>query len=62
LTLVHSHPNNFDTVDGNGDPIVIELTFSNNPVAISNATPVVPHRADAPNDPLAPDIVLKFKN
>lgn len=60
LTLVHVHANNYGGVDLNGDPIVLELTFSKNPI-IKSKSISLPNKEDMPNNKLAPELKLKFK-
>ena len=61
LTLVHIHPNNYGGVDINGDPLVLEMTFSRNPKMMSkNST--LPHKLDQVNNPNKSDIKLSIYN
>lgn len=60
LDLVHIHPNNFGGVDKNGDPIVIELTFSKKPKIVSKKVSI-PNVFDRPNSDKIKDLKLKFK-
>lgn len=60
LELVHIHPNNFGGVDKNGDPIVIELTFSKKPKIVSKKVSL-PNVFDRPNSDKIKDLKLKFK-
>lgn len=59
LDLVHIHPNNFAGVDKNGDPLVIELTFSKYSKKINDKIEL-PNKLDNPNDIHEKDIKLKF--
>jgi hypothetical protein len=61
LTLVHFHPNNFGGVDKEGNPLVIELTFSKNPKILSNGPPELPLKDDNPNNPFEKDILVNFE-
>ena len=58
LTLVHFHPNNFGGVDQNGNPIVIELTFSKSPKIIHKGIHDLPNKLDMPNNPNEKDIII----
>ena len=60
LTLVHVHGNNYGGEDKNGDPLVIELTFSKNPI-IKSETVSLPNNLDMPNNKLLPELKLNFK-
>lgn len=60
LVLAHIHANNYGGRDRQGDPTVIELTFARRPRK-TGATCALPHAADAPNNPNAPEIELKFE-
>lgn len=60
LDLVHIHPNNFGGVDKNGDPIIIELTFSKKPKIVSKKISL-PNVFDTPNSDKIKDLKLKFK-
>ena len=59
LTLVHVHPNNYGGVDDNGDPLVLEMTFSGSPELITPAAQL-PHRLDQPNSAKADELSLSF--
>jgi hypothetical protein len=59
LTLVHIHGNNYSSIDFNGDPIVIELSFGRSP--IRNHQPILfPNKLDMPNNKSKDEVVLKF--
>ena len=62
LTLVHFHPNNFGGVDKEGNPLVIELTFSKNPKILHSGPPKLPLKNDNPNNPFEKDIKVHFMN
>lgn len=60
LSLVHFHPNNCGGIDCNGNPLVIELTFSKNPKIITKGSPALPLEIDMPNNPYIDDITTTF--
>ena len=60
LSLVHFHPNNCGGIDENGNPLVIELTFSKNPKIITKGSPELPLDIDRPNNPSIDDIITIF--
>lgn len=49
LQLVHIHGNNFGGKALLGYPLVLEMTFSKNPIPLSNLEPDLPHLLDMPN-------------
>lgn len=61
LELIHVHANNYGSVDPNGDPNVLEMTFAKTirptDKGIVNH---LPNKLDQPNDPNAPEISLQF--
>ena len=59
LTLVHIHGNNFAERDFNGDIVVLELTFSKNPIQVSDIC-VLPNKLDMPNDHNKSEVILNF--
>ena len=59
LTLVHIHGNNFAKTDLNGDIVVIELTFSKNPIQLSDIC-VLPNKLDMPNCHKKSEVILNF--
>lgn len=60
LTLVHTHPNNYGGVDGNRDPLTIEMTFSKGAMPIDNKPCRLPHKLDSPNRNGYPDLKIAF--
>ena len=60
LTLVHIHGNNFAERDLNNDITVLELTFSKNPVQVSDVN-ILPNKLDMPNNFEKSEIILNFK-
>ena len=60
LTLVHVHGNNFAERDLNGDIIVLELTFSKNPIQVNDIC-VLPNKLDMPNCHNKSEVILNFK-
>ena len=60
LTLVHIHPNNFADLDKNGNPLVLEMTFSNSPTIINNNIPDIPHVLDQKCDPNSEERIIDF--
>ena len=64
LSLTHIHGQNLDNMsylDKNGDPIQLEMTFSNSKKILSNQYEI-PHRLDQPSDARYDDVQLKFEN
>ena len=59
LTLVHIHGNNFAETDLNDDIVVLELTFSKNPIQVSDIC-VLPNKLDMPNYNNKSEVILKF--
>ena len=59
LQLVHIHPNNYANLGLNNIPTSLEITFSKNPIVLSEKSDF-PHPLDQPNNPLISDIELKF--
>jgi hypothetical protein len=59
LTLVHIHGNNASIRDLNGDIVVLELTFSKNPIQVSDIC-VLPNKLDMPNDHNKSEVILNF--
>jgi len=59
LTLVHIHGNNFAPTDLNGDIVVLELTFSKNPIQVSDIC-VLPNKLDMPNCHNKNEVILNF--
>ena len=60
LTLVHVHSNNFGgKVDANGDPLTLELSFSANPVRVSDEQ-TIPHPLDQLNFPKQDELPMIF--
>ena len=55
LTLVHTHPNNFGGVDKKGDPLVLEMSFSDSP-DVTGDTPL--YQYDQPNNPNIDELKL----
>jgi len=63
LYLCHIHGNNFGGTDANGDPLVVEMSFSRfAPPHSSSTESGLPHVLDMPNDPRLPEIDLKFES
>ncbi|MGB3617293.1 MAG: hypothetical protein WBA12_04190 [Catalinimonas sp.] len=60
LSLVHVHANNHGGVDGRGDPVVLEMTFSRLPPSTQAEFVPLPHSRDQPNDPTLPEVELQF--
>jgi len=60
LTLVHIHGNNFGEEDLNNDITILELTFSKNPVQVSD-TVILPNKLDMPNNHKKSEVILNFK-
>jgi len=60
LELVHIHGNNFSSLDHNGDPLSLELTFAKNPEVLEIKYNI-PHDLDQKNDPESADQVLSFE-
>lgn len=60
LNLVHIHGNNFAERDFNGDIVVLELTFSKNPVPVSDIC-VLPNKLDMPNYHKKSEVIINFK-
>lgn len=58
LTVVHIHPNNCGPIDGNRDPISIEMTFAKDPIPIDDKPYLLPHKLDNPNTTKVPDIKI----
>lgn len=59
--VVHVHANNFGGVDGSGDPLVIELSMARADLCAEPATAAARGLTlDAPNNPYAPDIPVRF--
>ena len=61
LTLVHIHGNNFAGRDLNNDITILELTFSKNPVQVSDSN-ILPNKLDMPNNFEKSEVNLNFKN
>lgn len=59
LTLVHIHGNNASIRDLNGDIVVLELTFSKNPIQVSDIC-VLPNKLDMPNSHNKSEVILNF--
>ena len=59
LEIVHIHPNNYSGVDGNLDPIDIEMSFAKEPKSISDIN-TLPHKLDQKNYKRKEDISIKF--
>ena len=59
LTLVHIHGNNASIRDLNGDIVVLELTFSKNPIQVSDIC-VLPNKLDMPNFHNKSEVILNF--
>jgi len=59
LDLVHIHPNNCGETDKNGNPAVLELSFSKDAVPIGENS-CLPHDSDSPNALFKADIPLTF--
>ena len=59
LTLVHIHGNNFAQTDLNDDIVVLELTFSKNPIKVSDIC-VLPNKLDMPNCHNKNEVILNF--
>jgi len=59
LTLVHTHPNNWEENGINNIPCVLELSFSKNPELVSYDVSF-PHKLDQRNNPNVKDIELTF--
>jgi len=59
LTLVHIHGNNFAETDLNDDIVVLELTFSKNPIQVSDIC-VLPNKLDMPNCHNKNEVILNF--
>ena len=60
LKLVHTHANNWGGVDNNGDPLVLEMTFTKE-VTSAKQDWIQPHPADDPNNLDRDDLILKFR-
>lgn len=60
LELVHIHPNNCGGTCENGNPKVLELTFSRHPAAVGTC-PALPHPRDAANEAALPEPALIFE-
>lgn len=58
--LVHIHCNNSGPINGQGTPLVIELTFSSAASVLDDMLPQLPHRLDMPNVKRLPDYQLEF--
>jgi hypothetical protein len=63
LELIHVHANNagIPKLDLNNNPTVIELTFSKDPVTVSNEY-ITPNSLDQRNNMNLEDILITFKN
>ena len=59
LELVHIHGNNFSSLDHDGNPLSLELTFADNP-KILESEHKIPHNLDQKNDPASDEQVLTF--
>tara|TARA_B100000965_G_C19578510_1_gene752401 strand:+ start:170 stop:865 length:696 start_codon:yes stop_codon:yes gene_type:complete len=59
LELVHIHGNNFSSLDHNGDPLSLELTFAAKPVVLESEYKI-PHNLDQKNNPASDEQVLNF--
>jgi len=59
LTLVHIHGNNSIGRDLNGDIVTLELTFSKNPIQVSDIC-VLPNKLDMPNSHNKSEVILNF--
>ena len=59
LTLVHIHGNNASIRDLNGDIVVLELTFSKNPIQVSDIC-VLPNKLDMPNSHNKSEVIFNF--
>ena len=59
LELVHIHPNNFGGVDSKNNPLVLEISYSKNPIKIGD-TPKLPNVLDRPNDIKRRELNLSF--
>lgn len=60
--LVHIHANNFGGIDDKGDPLVVEMTFVRPSATNLRIIHEIDSTADAPNNPLIPDIQLRFES
>lgn len=60
LKLVHIHGNNFGGQSLLGYPLVMEMTFSKNPIPINEEGPSFPHPLDMVNDINANELNLDF--
>ena len=59
--ISHIHANNYGRFDINGDPTVIEMTFTSNSKKDKIAEVKLPHILDNPNNPLKKEINIKFE-
>ena len=61
LELIYIHPNNAGLLDDEGDPQLVEMTFSKYATVKDNME-FSKHELDCPNNPYKNDVVLKFSN
>lgn len=60
LQLVHIHGNNYGGQALIGYPLVMEMTFSKDPIPIRDKEPIFPHTLDMPNKFGAQELNLEF--
>ena len=60
LKLIHIHPNNAGGLCENGDPKLIEMTFSANPIIIDSEVEF-PHYLDQKNTEKKNDLIMAFE-
>lgn len=61
MPLVNVHANNFGQLDGDGLPLVLELSFSSSvDPSVSSYVAALPHSLDMPNNPEDEEISLSF--
>ena len=61
LELIYIHPNNAGLLDDEGDPKLVEMTFSKY-ATVKDDMEFSKHELDFPNNPYKNDVVLKFSN
>ena len=59
LELIHIHPNNYCGLDKFGNPIVIEVSFENNPLVVKDLY-TIPHNLDQDCNPKGPNMSINF--